>query len=442
MAFPVSSATIWIDRLSFMTAIINGVILLIILITQLYKRMSKQKIACNIKIFNLFAILTIFCGTTFCIQKIFASFGIFSDSDYHCELHVELGALFWLSMKHSMYICFIIRLHFAFKDSMFEFSHKIFIFLYTTIIISYITQLLIYILFGDGKLHIDYDHHNKIPYCISVCPFWTRMYNILCDFTLMILLCVLFVKRLFKAFILSQQHQSINNSFVQCEIAKIAQYITLSITGVITTFLALICFGITSWFVWISIDIIINCWCILLMFRINRNLFDKICCLCHKCVGYSFYKILECNGNFAYIVGNDASKKSCDYSEETRNTSASFKTHSLNHKEIAILTRASFCRIYRLECEHNVNTVDLTQMMSDDGCDGDGMENTQTVTDEMLMNGALNLPHPELIAVPSRSDTLPTNPGMTNMTSSSSSSSSTSNRGVENVIGIMVPCNE
>ena len=179
------------DRLSFITAIINGLVLLCLLITQLCNRIKKA--ALNIKVFNLFAILTIFCSVTFCIQKIFASFGIFSDSDYHCKLHVELGALFWLSMKHSMYTCFIIRLHFAFKDSTFQFSNKLFIFLYLTMIISYSSQLLLYIIFGDGKLHIDYDQDNNIPYCVSNCPFWIRIYNAFWDFIIMILLSVLFI---------------------------------------------------------------------------------------------------------------------------------------------------------------------------------------------------------------------------------------------------------
>mmetsp|Transcript_55418 Transcript_55418/g.49900 ORF Transcript_55418/g.49900 Transcript_55418/m.49900 type:complete len:429 (-) Transcript_55418:35-1321(-) len=391
----VSSGTIWMDRLSFMTAIINGLILLCLFITQLCNRMKNEKVALNIKIFNIFAVLTIFCGVTFCIQKIFASFGIFSDSDYHCELHVELGALFWLSMKHAMYICFILRLHIAFKDSLFEFSNKLFIFLYLIMIISYTSQLLAYIIFGDGKLHIDYDKDNQIPYCISDCPMWIRLYNAFCDFIIMILLCVLFIRRLYKSFILSQQHNQ-NSSFVVCEIAKIAQYITLTIVGVITTFIALILFGITSWFVWISIDIMINAWCILLMFKTNQKLFNKICCIFHKCVGYSFLKILECNQDIT-----DHRNEKID----PQNTSRDFKKYSLENKDIAILTRFSICSIYDIECEHNVNTHSYPISNTEADIDGDI---SQTKTKEvMLRDIGLNLPHPELIAVPSRSDTMP-----------------------------------
>eukprot|EP01084_Bolivina_argentea_P022257 41363_1 len=365
----ITSETVWMDRTSFMVATINGLILLLTLIIQLYCQ-NKTKTLLQIKVFNLFAILTIFCSISFCVQKTFASFGIFSDSDYHCKLHVQLGALFYFSMKHAMYLCFIMRLHVAFKDSTLKFTNKMFALLYSLIIISFSTQLAEYILFGNGKLYTDYDNKNNIPYCISLCPHWTRIYNAFCDLIISVLLCVLFVKRLFKAFVLSQQFH--NDAAIQVEISKIARYITLTIIGVTTTFMALILFAITTWFIWISIDIVINCYCIFLLYKANINSFNTMCGLCHVCVGYSFYKILDWKGIF-------------QTKQEQTLTSVPFEKHSLQNKDIAILTRVSFCKAYNINYAYNNYEQNKNEILEDEEI--------------------LDLPPCELITVPSQSDT-------------------------------------
>ena len=77
-------------------------------------------------------------------------------------------------------------------------------------------------------------------------------------------------------------------------ISRIAKYITLAIIGVNTTFFAMFFFGWLKWFTFVAIDLIINGWCVFLMYSTNTKLFNIFCGFCHKLTGYCFYRIIKC----------------------------------------------------------------------------------------------------------------------------------------------------
>ena len=367
--------TIWIDRGSLTSAILNGLILFIVIIIQTVHRMKEmEKFSFGTSIFNLSAVLSILFCSAMGILRLLSLFGIYTDCDYHCTLYVELGAFFWLSMKLWMYICFITRLDVAFRDSMFEFSHKVFTFLYLLIIIAYITQLSLYIILGEGTYDVDED---DIPFCVSIIPIWLRLYALVCDAVISTLLSILFIRRLFQAFIMSRQHN--NHHFVESELSKIAQYITLSIIGVLSTSIALILLSTTKWFVWMYLDLIVNCWCIFLIFRVNNRWFNVVCCVCHKCVGLSLYKIMEWNHVF-------------DAEDRLDHKSVDFKQASIDNKNLAVLTRYSFRSIYDINNEYNRVKREKQEESNSDLSE---QQDEHTATDETI----INLAEPELIAI-------------------------------------------
>ena len=104
------------------------------------------------------------------------------------------------------------------------------------------------------------------------------------------------------------------------------------------------------------------------------------------------------NTHFLYVDGDDTAisvllNMPSIFDVESKNTSKDFKKYSLEN--IVTLTRFSICSIYDIEFEDNINTHTYP------------IQNAQQNTDVMVDNIELNLGDPELIAVPSRSDTMP-----------------------------------
>merc|ERR1740131_216488 len=133
-------------------------------------------------------------------------------------------------------------------------------------------QLVVFSLVWRGKQVGDYCASDAPVYAFGIMAIW--------DITMSATLSVMFIKRLFTAFLSVQGMDSKTN---QRWIYKIAKYVTLTLVGVITTQLALLGVGLTSWLTLASADSIINTWCIFLMYKNNQRLFGTLCTRCHKC---------------------------------------------------------------------------------------------------------------------------------------------------------------
>ena len=261
-----------------------------------------------------------------------------------------------------MYIFFILRMDVAFHDSAFKYSKIMFSILYSLVIISCFSQLTIYIFFSKGQLiTINQDLINKqqknyylTHFCGNSTPFWVLIFSAILDLFLSSLLCGLFVQRLFKAFI-SVEHD--NKNHVTKQLYKIAKYITLTIVGVTTTFCSLVIFGLTSWYILISIDLIINSWCVFLMYRKNRSSFNMLCGICHKCVGRTCFWCIQCLN----IIDDDGTNNVVYNNTEDMDTNNG--TGNKSKKSLIMERRESFMNVYgNTHLESSASVISLKKL--------------------------------------------------------------------------------
>eukprot|EP01084_Bolivina_argentea_P112394 200452_1 len=292
--------TIWLDRISLAVAFLNALVLLIILLYQWAKinkakspSRSTMRLESPTKWLNITAVLLLLSTMAYTIQRgLFSAYGI-----GNCTIHLYVATALYLLIKNLLYIFFIIRLDAAFRYSTFEFSSITFNILYILVFISYVSQLTIQILLGKGvKVYID----STSAYCAADSPYWIRIYYGLSDLLMSIFLTTLFIRGLFRAFVkcIKKTKKGVFNHQLYKQISKISQYVTLTIVGVNTTFASLLIFGIASWFWAISLDLIINCWCIFLMYRNNRYWFKIICGPLHRSIGKCCYRVVK---NSSYL---------------------------------------------------------------------------------------------------------------------------------------------
>eukprot|EP01084_Bolivina_argentea_P151558 264531_1 len=338
----VSEVTIWMDRITLYLALCNSVILFLILLVQLIQNpKTKQHIRLQTrsnaaKIMSGFALGTLLSSIIYTTQRIISVYGI-----GNCNIHLVLAASLWMTAKVNMYLFFICRLHVAFNDSMFKFSNTLFFVLYSIVVIAYISDILVYVIWGSGTKLYD---NNSQPFCANSSPLWTLMYSAVCDLIISSLLCYLFVKRLFKAFF---QCQELDKSKVLITISRIAKYITLTVIGVNTTFFALLFFGILKWFTFIALDLILNGWCVFLIYSKNKKLFNVFCGICHRGIGKCFYKCIQCT---KAIDSNSTQEKSqflevYEYGLETKTNEIPSQSNETFDEERAEITSNAISKL-------------------------------------------------------------------------------------------------
>ena len=265
-------------------------------------------------------------------------------------------------------------MHVAFAGSVFKASTFMFAILYILVIVSYTTQQIMYIMYGNGKLITLYQdqytsqtdtdilHSYFIHFCANSSPIWVLIFSAIWDLFMSSLLCGLFVHKLFKAFIAIERH---NKKFVLKELYKIARYITVTIVDVTTTSVTLIIFGLTSWFILMSIDLIINSWCVFLMYRKNRRSFKRLCGICHKCVGRITFWCFQCMNVVEYTnevknVANSSNAINLKSSTKPNAKVNERKDQFLNVYAAHWESSASVMSMRKTECKHQKLPLDDT----------------------------------------------------------------------------------
>ena len=102
-----------------------------------------------------------------------------------------------------------------------------------------------------------------------------------------VILSYLFVNRLLTVFAESRKaggNEHRPDKFM-AKISVLARFVTLAIVGVTSGFLAMVFFGLIKWFTFLLTDIILNGWCIFLMYSENQKFFYVLCGYCHTCTG-------------------------------------------------------------------------------------------------------------------------------------------------------------
>ena len=175
------------------------------------------------------------------------------------------------------------------ESSQFKMSKTLFSFLYTLITLVSVAGIMILVFVWEGRRVIVGDDEFG-NYCSGTAPLWAFVVGALFDSIISTLLCVLFVRQLFKVHLACR---GMNDATNDKWIGNIAKYVTLTVVGVGSTFAVFFVFGLTAWFTFVAIDHSVNCWCIFLMYRYNRKLFRCICSGCYKCIGNCVYCCIQ-----------------------------------------------------------------------------------------------------------------------------------------------------
>jgi len=266
-------------------AAINGFVLFGILWVQVFGDKSTSKLYDGpTRIMHGFAMAALFLSALYCGIRVPVSFGAIPTDVLSCTGQSMVMVFIWTSSKQFLYLFCTARIDVAFRNSQqFKMSSRVFTFLYAMILFGAALQFVVFSLFWRGRRVGDY--------CASDAPVFTFGIMAIWDITMSATLTVMFIKRLFAAFLSVQGMDSKTN---QRWLYKIAKYVTLTIVGVVTTQMALLGVGLTSWLTLASADSMINTWCIFMMYSKNRKWFTVLCTRCHRVTGMCIFCCAGC----------------------------------------------------------------------------------------------------------------------------------------------------
>ena len=215
----------------------------------------------------------------------------------NCTWIIRLPVILWLFSKFSMYFLFLERLFRVFSNTDLEFKS---LWMWTArLILSFwgIILLALIVLFVDGA-----KGEILINDCLVLVPVWCSGLMAFSDLTICTVISVLFARRLLMLHVSCTEKQTAEISIPQktsnandSALEVIRKSTLLSLVALLTTelSLALMVFGVTQ--LWISMDCMVNCWCILLIFRLHDRIFQSLCCLCQRCIGVRCLSCYSCN---------------------------------------------------------------------------------------------------------------------------------------------------
>ena len=162
----------------------------------------------------------------------------------------------------------------------FKMSRIWFFILYGIIGTAWLTQQILISIFWRGVFIKAFD----AVFCATSAPLWMYWGGLAAwDLFISSLLCYLFITRLWKA---QKRRSSVSSNEGSKFLHQIAKFVTITIVGVMTTLITFVLVGFTSWISLVALDTCVNAWCVFLMYGKNKNLFEKLCFSCHKCVEY------------------------------------------------------------------------------------------------------------------------------------------------------------
>eukprot|EP01084_Bolivina_argentea_P063695 116246_1 len=190
----------------------------------------------------------------------------------HCGWIIKFAMILFQCSKVSMYSLFLERLFSVFKNCTLTFTNTQ-MFLSRSLLATYLifTVCIIYI-FGDGEFM---EEVNIAP-CRANYPFWVNLISVLGDLLICTTLSISFSRRLILLSMTQEKqeslelsdHESMKNLFDKRGdplLEILSKSTLLSFIALFTTEICLVLIGIIGYpAIWISVDAIINGWCVIL----------------------------------------------------------------------------------------------------------------------------------------------------------------------------------
>eukprot|EP01084_Bolivina_argentea_P224760 379996_1 len=243
------------------------------------------------KLSILSIILTVLMETMF----IMGLYTLFPKPPFNCQLVWILYGLSWLIAKFSLYCLFLERLFMIFRGSSMGFKKSHIFTARVMLLFNLFLCIILAIIFIEGS----YNEH--INNCSGSMPFLLRVLTACNDAMICSIICILLSRRLLLlslSFAETEQKNDITNVMMDDEVLHILSKTSfLCYIMVVSTTLSLIFSGIISMSLsWLSLDFMVNCWCVLLMFAAHQRLYTICCSECEKLmVTIKCLSCLSCN---------------------------------------------------------------------------------------------------------------------------------------------------
>eukprot|EP01084_Bolivina_argentea_P311728 539615_1 len=316
---PLLSDTIIIRNISSAIATISLLLNVAILCYHTFRTLpciTKIKIA-RVQYLSLFClVMTVLFNLDVC----FTSFGI-HPSSLSCAWVIKLAVASYLFQKIALYGLLLERLFCVFEHSALKFQ-KYQVYPSRCIVVTTLLFILIIVfIFVDGITH----HEN---YCVANYPFWINGLGAIIDIAFLIVISIMFARRLILLNVclptrnpelsttssmrsMSDLHNNNSNrteNILNGRMWKLLKKSTgLTFIALVTTELSLLLSGVLGiQTIWTSLDSVVNCLCIILMFQKNHKiykalLFDKFiercisikCLACYSCAYCCQVKMLD-----------------------------------------------------------------------------------------------------------------------------------------------------
>ena len=198
-----------------------------------------------------------------------------------CNIIAYLGPPFWIFSKMWMYLVFIYRLFLVYGQSIFKYNVKILIIMTITTIIYTFGAITLKILTVEPLLV--YGINNQII-CTRIDKFFfANVIGAIFDIIINTLCCYLFIRPLLKLKKFPVDDEDI------IEISNIIlKYVILSFIATLSTVLILIIMAVSKISVFVTVDIVINCICIMLFNKVHHYHYQRLCCgMIRVCKCYS-----------------------------------------------------------------------------------------------------------------------------------------------------------
>ena len=216
---------------------------------------------------------------TYALYALAGLFGVFLVNGVkECKIFSYAGPMFYAVGKCFMYFVYIYRIYIVYSDSVFEYSTKILTILFVFVIIYTIGQIIVFIFTGE---HSEFDYPNGDRFCAAYISTANAIGVIIVDMFISVLCTYLFIRPLMLLARINVDNERTNALF-----ETVSKFVILTSVSVLTTFFifgAVVIVGITSL---ISIDVIINCVCLMFFNQCYDDLFKRVCCgsirICHS----------------------------------------------------------------------------------------------------------------------------------------------------------------
>lgn len=221
-------------------------------------------------------ILPIFCYSSYLIACVSALLAVAaSSSDKMCSITARLASVSYTFAKMWMYLVFVYRLKIIYDDSMFSYKHNI-IYIMMSGIIIYSMGIIIATLL---LVSTDVSGSNI---CGIIWVFGILEAQVLLDLLTNSLCCYFFVRPL--KILLKKDEDSDKDNMRHREKMYfiIRKNVILTFVAVVSTFFILVFLAISGLNAFASIDVVFNCFCIMMFNGEHIRFYNSLCCLSKK----------------------------------------------------------------------------------------------------------------------------------------------------------------